>query len=308
MSVVLALCLMLAAWLFLGPASYASARFRRAVGSGASGIGTARPPLGGRGSRAGSGDKAKKTRWWDSTGRRQAADSVSLTLVVQQLAALLKGGRTPGRLWDELWMLYCPRTALDVGVQKAGPRNAGGRPVHGSSRTGGSGGVGPGSGPGARRSLSPGSGAVLAAARAAALRGAPVSDAIRSAVPLAFPRAPGREPRVWGQLAACFDIAEASGCPLADVLTRFAAQLEVEDDADAARQTALAGPRATVSLLTWLPLMGLGLGAALGVDPLAILVGTPLGMASLTAGVVLTVAGRIWSARLVRAAAGAGVP
>jgi tight adherence protein B len=54
--------------------------------------------------------------------------------------------------------------------------------------------------------------------------------------------------------------------------------------------------------------MGLGLGIALGVDPLAILIGTPLGMAALAAGVGLTLAGRIWSARLVGAAAGAGVP
>ena len=135
-----------------------------------------------------------------------------------------------------------------------------------------------------------------------------MSEAIRSSALVAFPRMEGGEPRIWFELAACFDIAEASGCPLADVLTRFAAQLEVEDDAEAARQTALAGPKATVTLLTWLPLMGLGLGIALGVDPLAILVGTPLGMAALAAGVALTVAGRIWSARLVRSAAGAAQP
>jgi tight adherence protein B len=147
---------------------------------------------------------------------------------------------------------------------------------------------------------------MLGAVRAAAFRGAPVSAAIRSSVRAAFPRHGGREPRIWCELAACFDIAEASGCPLADVLARFAAQLEVEDDAEAARQTALAGPKATVGLLTWLPLMGLGLGMALGVDPLAILVGTPLGIAALGAGAALTVSGRIWSARLVRTAAGAG--
>ena len=105
---------------------------------------------------------------------------------------------------------------------------------------------------------------------------------------------------------AVYDL--ASGCPLADVLSRFASQLEVEDDAEAARQTALAGPKATVSPLTWLPLMGLGLGIALGVDPLAILFGTPLGLAALAAGVLLTVAGRVWSSRLVHAAAGAAVP
>jgi tight adherence protein B len=132
-----------------------------------------------------------------------------------------------------------------------------------------------------------------------------VSAGIRAALPVALPGR-GREARIWSELAACFDIAEASGCPLADVLTRFAAQLEVEDDADAARQTALAGPKATVTLLSWLPLIGLGLGAALGVDPLAMLLGTPLGLAALVGGVVLTIAGRLWSARLVAAAAGTG--
>ena len=202
----------------------------------------------------------------------------NLTLVVQQLAALLRGGRTPGRLWDELWTFY------------------GGAPAGGQL---------PPNGFPSRQVLSEGSTAVLGSARAAAATGAPVAAAIRVAVAAAFPRR-DREARTWSELAACFDIAEASGCPLADVLTRFAAQLEAEDDADAARQTALAGPRATVRLLTWLPLMGLGLGAALGVDPLATLLGTPIGLAALFAGVVLTAAGRAWSARLVAAAAGTG--
>ncbi|WP_411374304.1 type II secretion system F family protein [Arthrobacter sp. MPF02] len=203
------------------------------------------------------------------TARKRNPGSAPMTLLVQQLAALLKGGRTPGRLWDELWMLY-----------------AGGESGH---------------------RLPPGSVTVLAAARAAAAEGAPVSAAIRKALPGALP-VREREAAIWSELAACLDIAEASGCPLAGVLTRFAAQLEVEDDADAARQTALAGPKATVRLLTWLPLMGLGLGAALGVDPLAILLGTPLGLAALAAGVGLTVAGRIWSARLVAVAAGGRAP
>ena len=87
----------------------------------------------------------------------------------------------------------------------------------------------------------------------------------------------GRDRRVWGELAACFDTAEASGCPLADVLARFAAHLEAEDDAEAARQTALAGPRATVRLLTWLPLSGLGLGLLLGVDPVGDAAGNAVG-------------------------------
>jgi len=213
-----------------------------------------------------------------------------MTLLVQQLAALLKGGRSPARLWDELWLLHGDDPAAPVPVSGAG---AAGRSLV----------------------LAPGSGRILAAARAAAVRGSPVGAAIRSAAARSGGAEPGkawgrgaggrvRARRVWFQLAACFDVAEASGCPLAEVLTRFAAQLEAEDDAEAARQTALAGPRATVRLLTWLPFLGLGLGVLLGVDPVAVLLGTPLGMAALAAGLALTAAGRIWSSRLVRAAEG----
>ena len=224
-----------------------------------------------------------------------------MTLVVQQLAALLKGGRTPARLWDELWFVYGSATGPGAAALTASGLGSGARPLSPPDRAHGeTGGLRAGG-------LSGGSAVVLTSARAAASTGTPVSEAIRRSLPGAFPR-PDRELRIWSELAACFDIAEASGCPLADVLTRFAAQLEVEDDADAARQTALAGPKATVTLLTWLPLMGLGLGTALGVDPLAILLGTPLGLAALAAGIALTVAGRVWSAKLVAAAAGAGVP
>nr|WP_308471394.1 hypothetical protein [Arthrobacter sp. Y81] len=194
-----------------------------------------------------------------------------MTVLVQQLAALLKGGRTAARLWDELWLVYAAEEH------------------HGAE-----------DGP----ALTPASLSLLSVARAAAMRGSPVADAIRAASAAAFSGGQNRERRIWGELAACFDIAAASGCPLADVLTRLAAQLEVEDDAEAARQTALAGPKATVTLLTWLPLLGLGLGVALGVDPLSILLGTPFGVAALAAGVVLTAAGRMWSARLVRSAIG----
>ncbi|MET3932572.1 hypothetical protein [Arthrobacter sp. OAP107] len=267
MTAVFVSALALAAWLILSPAFGPLRRARSAFGlsrlAGGRVRGNGRPAVPG-------GDRFGLGR-----GRRKAT-FVSLTVVVQQLAALLKGGRSPSRLWDELWQLY-----VEQGCADDDPR---------------------------RPRLSPGSAAVLSLARGAALRGAPVAEAIRSACSSSRQGASGRELRIWAELAACFEIAEASGCPLADVLTRFAAQLEVEDDAEAARQTALAGPKATVALLTWLPLLGLGLGVCLGVDPLAMLLGTPLGVAALVAGIGLTVAGRIWSARLVRAAAGAAAP
>ena len=227
-----------------------------------------------------------------------------MTVLVQQLAALLKGGRIPARLWDELWVLY--------GGDASRERSAGRMAGHGAGRDHAREGSGTVLGPESLR--------ILAAARAAALRGSSVAEAIRRevsgrsagasagerTVDLAMGAVgvrAGRDVRVWGELAACFDTAEASGCPLADVLGRFAAHLETEDDAEAARQTALAGPRATVRLLTWLPLSGLALGLLLGVDPVATLLGNPWGLAASAAGAALTTVGRLWSSRLVRAAA-----
>ncbi|QHK20375.1 hypothetical protein GU243_12210 [Pseudarthrobacter psychrotolerans] len=293
MTLLLAVLLGLAVVLVFSPPGGATGRLRRAVGS-------AGPGFAGR-DRPGSGRTRTGRSWRKVHGAGREQGDLSLTLVVQQLAALLKGGRTPARLWDELWLVHGGRAESRSATTDAG---SGASQDHAGRAEPSRGSAAGRSGP----SLSAGSLVMLGAVRAAALRGAPVSEAIRKAAQAEFSRADSRELRIWSELAACFDIAEASGCPLADVLARFAAQLEVEDDAEAARQTALAGPKATVSLLTWLPLMGLGLGIALGVDPLAILIGTPLGMAALAAGVGLTIVGRIWSARLVRAAAGAGVP
>ena len=292
MTAVLAVILAAAVILLFRPPGGAVGRFRRAVGSvGLRRADCVRAVPGA----ASAGRSARQCSLGDSLRKvhraGQEKGQLSLTLVVQQLAALLKGGRTPARLWDELWLVHHGRP--EAGPLR--PEDVAEQPNPAQSPRAGR--TGP--------SLSPGSLMMLGAVRAAAFRGLPVSEAIRRAALAAFPRTVCREQRIWLELAACFDIAEASGCPLADVLARFAAQLEVEDDADAARQTALAGPKATVSLLTWLPVMGLGLGMALGVDPLSILFGTPLGMAALAAGVALTVAGRIWSARLVNAAAGA---
>ena len=221
-------------------------------------------------------------------GGRATRSEVPMTVLAQQLAALLKGGRAPAQLWEDLWLLY-------------GDPSPEGFPTDGSGRRDGL--------PGRAGALGATSRDIVAAARAAALRGSPVAAAIRTRAspdhgrggPRSYDR---RERAVWMELAACFDVAEASGCPLADVLTRFAAHLESDGDARAARQTALAGPKATVRILTWLPFLGLGIGVLLGVDPWTILLGTPWGTAALGAGVALTAAGRIWSARLVRAAAG----
>ena len=291
MTALLIIALVLAVWLAFPSPRAAGQRTRRALQVAGAGSSAADGRPRSRRRRAGGG----RLRGGGSAG----AGLVPMTVVVQQLAALLKGGRIPARLWDELWVLYGGDAAR--GWSAGHVAGAGG-----DQARAGSGAV-----------LGPESLRILAAARAAALRGSSVAAAIRrevsggsagegvvvvAAMEAVGVRA-GGDVRVWGELAACFDTAEASGCPLADVLARFAAHLETEDDAEAARQTALAGPRATVRLLTWLPLSGLALGLLLGVDPVATLLGNPWGLAALAAGVALTAVGRLWSSRLVRAAA-----
>ena len=64
----------------------------------------------------------------------------------------------------------------------------------------------------------------------------------------------------------------------------------------------LAGPRATAVLLALLPVFGLAMGNALGADPLAVLVGTPVGRGCLVLGLLLEVAGLLWTARITRRA------
>ncbi|MDM7990197.1 hypothetical protein [Arthrobacter sp. zg-Y877] len=97
-------------------------------------------------------------------------------------------------------------------------------------------------------------------------------------------------------------MSERSGAPLSAVLARYAGQLDAARDASADRDAALAGPRATVRLLTWLPAGGMLLGYLLGGNPLHVLAATPLGWAAAVAGGGFWLAGRLWSARLVREA------
>lgn len=210
---------------------------------------------------------------------RTNADPWLMPMLVHQLASLLEAGRSPQVVWAE--------TALSYRSYKQS------------------------SGAGEEQSFDPEVDEVLealcAADRAAAL-GHSVAPVLRNYG--GGPRTGSnkstakdrRMERIWADLAACWDVAELSGAPLSRLLSRYAGALEGELDAEAARETALAGPRATVRLLTWLPGFGLGLGLLMGVDPVGILLGTSVGLAALAAGVVLMFVGRMWSQRMVAAA------
>ena len=107
-------------------------------------------------------------------------------------------------------------------------------------------------------------------------------------------------------VVAAGKLAGALGAPLAQVLERVAGGLATTAEADGERRAALAGPRATARVLTGLPVLGVGLGAAVGADPVAVLLDGGVGTAALAVGITLVLLGRWWIGRLVHAAARAG--
>jgi tight adherence protein B len=103
-------------------------------------------------------------------------------------------------------------------------------------------------------------------------------------------------------LAACWEATGDTGAGLAVALDRLGGALRAsaEHQRDVAAQ--LAGTRATARVLAALPALGLGLGVSLGADPFGFLFGSPVGIACLVAGLLLQVAGMVWTRRLTRQA------
>ena len=112
--------------------------------------------------------------------------------------------------------------------------------------------------------------------------------------------APAPGPLHWVALAC--DVSHDSGAPMADVLDGLVASLRAEQDAARERQSALAGPRATAAVLTWLPLAGLGLALLTGTNVVTVLLTTTAGRAGLAVGAALWLTGRWWMARMLRQA------
>jgi tight adherence protein B len=110
--------------------------------------------------------------------------------------------------------------------------------------------------------------------------------------------------RVPAPVAGVWALSERSGAPVAKVLDRVEDDLRARMRQRRAVASQLAGARSTAVLLAGLPAVGIALGAAMGADPLAILLGTTGGQAAQFAGVVLDSAGVLWTARIVSAADG----
>ena len=93
-------------------------------------------------------------------------------------------------------------------------------------------------------------------------------------------------------------VGRAGVAPL-DLLKGLLRQIDAKDLAERRVELAKAAPTATLRLVVWLPLAALLLGQLAGLGSLAVLLKSPLALGSVSFGVLLLIAGQVWSARLL---------
>ncbi|MEO7058634.1 MAG: hypothetical protein ABI083_02855 [Lapillicoccus sp.] len=99
-------------------------------------------------------------------------------------------------------------------------------------------------------------------------------------------------------VAQAWSLSETLGAPLADSVTLAAASVRQHVSRRQRVAIAVAGPRATATVLSGLPLAGPVVGLLLGLSPRE-LYGTPVGAVSTSLGVILLLVGRWWCRRMV---------
>lgn len=102
-------------------------------------------------------------------------------------------------------------------------------------------------------------------------------------------------------LAQAWSLTEEMGAPLAQAVRTTAGLLEARVAHERRLTTAVAGARATVNLLTVLPIGGPLLALVLGIGPGELYGGSPLAQGGLVLGLCLAATGRWWVRRMVRA-------
>jgi tight adherence protein B len=104
------------------------------------------------------------------------------------------------------------------------------------------------------------------------------------------------------RVAAAWELAERHGAPLAELLTAVHTDLRWRVAHAGRVRALLAGPRATATVLTALPVLGILLGELVGADPLAVLRSGVLGQLLVVVGVGLALAGAGWAGHILRRA------
>ena len=109
-------------------------------------------------------------------------------------------------------------------------------------------------------------------------------------------------------LAAAWQVAHRTGQGLASAVDRVAGDLVAARRTQRVVEGELASARATARLVAGLPLLAWAMGSGAGGDPLAFLLGTPLGWGCLALGTAFGLAGLWWIEAIARdVAGGAGV-
>ncbi|MFI6261681.1 type II secretion system F family protein [Micromonospora sp. NPDC051006] len=142
-----------------------------------------------------------------------------------------------------------------------------------------------------------------------ALSGAATASTVEGADRRVADVAAAGRPEPGGRLdrlaSAAVRLADRTGAPLAELLERIEADARSTDRGLAAAAAQAAGARATAWLLAALPLGGIGLGYGIGVDPVRVLLHTPIGAACTLLAVALQAAGLFWAERLAGTPGGA---
>lgn len=111
------------------------------------------------------------------------------------------------------------------------------------------------------------------------------------------PTRPGLD-RIDRLTRAAARLADRTGAPLAELVERVEADMRATDRGLAGAAAQAAGARATAWLLAALPLGGIALGYGIGVDPVEVLLETPVGAVCAIAATGLQTAGLLWAERL----------
>lgn len=104
-----------------------------------------------------------------------------------------------------------------------------------------------------------------------------------------------------GEVARAWALSEQVGCAIGDALAAATAMMREQLDLQRRIAAATAGPRATMQLLTVLPMLGVGIAMIIGVPPWRLYAG-PLGLGVLVLGSGFVVAGRLMTRRMIRRA------